>query len=47
VMDFFTEKDKQQGYLVAKNRHGIVEKFPLTTLSICVVQKGTKNQNCI
>ncbi|MBP2644604.1 MAG: diguanylate cyclase/phosphodiesterase with domain containing protein [Firmicutes bacterium] len=37
IRDFFTEQDKRQGFIVTKNRHGVVEKYPLTSLSIAVV----------
>lgn len=37
VTKFFTEKDLEQGYIEVANRRGIVEQFPLTSLSIGVV----------
>lgn len=37
VQYFFTERDCERGYLEVKNRKGIVEKFPLTAISIAVV----------
>jgi diguanylate cyclase (GGDEF)-like protein len=42
VKDFFTEEDKQRGYIVTQNRHGVTEKFPLTTLSIAVVTSKSR-----
>ena len=37
VSDFFTEMDNEKGYIEVANRKGIVEQFPLTSLSIGVV----------
>ncbi len=37
VGKFFTEKDLEKGYIEVENRKGIVEQFPLTSLSIGVV----------
>lgn len=37
VEKFFTEKDLENGYIEVENRKGIIEKFPLTSLSIGVV----------
>ncbi|MBR3249668.1 MAG: diguanylate cyclase [Clostridia bacterium] len=37
VKDFFTEADVQKGYIEIENRKGIVEQFPLTSISIGVV----------
>ncbi len=37
VKDFFNEKDVENGYIEIANRRGIIEKFPLTSLSIAVV----------
>ena len=34
---FFTEEDAEKGYLEIQNRRGIIEKFPLTSISIAVV----------
>lgn len=34
---YFTEKDLEQGYIEVANRKGIIEQFPLTSLSIGVV----------
>lgn len=38
VGKFFTEKDKEEGYIEVENRKGIIEKFPLTSISIGVVE---------
>lgn len=41
VRAFYTEEDLQKGFIVAKNRRGEVEQFPLMSLSIaCVTNKG-------
>ncbi|MBR0350216.1 MAG: diguanylate cyclase [Clostridia bacterium] len=37
VSNFFTEADNERGYIEVANRKGIIEQFPLTTLSIGVV----------
>lgn len=37
VKRFFTEKDVENGYIEVENRKGIIEQFPLTSLSIGVV----------
>ncbi len=37
VGKFFTEEDLKNGYVEVENRKGIIEKFPLTSLSIGVV----------
>ena len=37
IKDFFTEEDARKGYLEIQNRRGVIEKFPLTSISIAVV----------
>lgn len=37
VKDFFTEQDIEKGYIEVANRKGIIEQFPLVSLSIGVV----------
>lgn len=37
VKKFFTDEDLEKGYIEVANRRGIIEKFPLTSLSIGVV----------
>lgn len=37
VTKFFTEEDLEKGYIEVANRKGIIEQFPLTSLSIGVV----------
>ena len=38
IINFFTEKDVEQGYIEVENRKGILEQFPLTSISIGVVE---------
>lgn len=38
VVKFFTEKDAENGYIEVANRKGIIEQFPLTSISIAVVE---------
>ncbi len=37
IKGFFTEEDADKGYIEIANRKGIIEKFPLTSISIAVV----------
>ncbi len=37
VLEFFTQEDAQRGYVEVANRKGIMEQFPLTSISIGVV----------
>lgn len=37
VREFYSEKDRKLGYIIAKNRHGVEEEFPMVSLSIAVV----------
>ena len=37
ISEFYTELDRDHGYIMAQNRHGMMEKFPLMSLSIAVV----------
>ena len=37
IKNFFTEEDANKGYIEIANRRGIIEKFPLTSISIAVV----------
>lgn len=38
VVKFFTEKDAENGYIEVANRKGVIEQFPLTSISIAVVE---------
>ena len=37
IKEFFTDEDADKGYIEIANRRGIIEKFPLTSISIAVV----------
>ena len=37
VVDYFTKEDVDKGYIEVANRKGIIEQFPLTSISIGVV----------
>ena len=37
IKSFFTKEDVKKGYIEVANRRGIIEKFPLTSISIAVV----------
>ena len=41
VKRFFTERDLEKGYIEVANRRGIIEQFPLTSVSIGVVTADT------
>ena len=38
VTKYFTEEDIEKGYIEVANRKGIIEQFPLTSISIAVVE---------
>ncbi len=38
VLNFYTEEDIEKGYIEVANRRGIIEQFPLTSISIGVVE---------
>lgn len=38
VSKFFTEEDSEKGYIEVANRKGVIEQFPLTSISIGVVE---------
>ncbi len=38
VIKFFTEEDSEKGYIEVANRRGVIEQFPLTSISIGVVE---------
>lgn len=47
IKSFFTEEDVEKGYIEIANRRGIIEKFPLTSISIAVVVADKKRFNNI
>ena len=38
ILDYFSEEDIERGYLEVPNRKGIMEEFPLVSISIGVVE---------
>lgn len=38
ILEFYNEQDKQRGYIEVSNRKGILEQYPLTSISIGVVE---------
>ena len=38
VVKFFTEEDTEKGYIEVANRKGVIEQFPLTSISVGVVE---------
>lgn len=38
ILDYFSDEDKERGYLEVPNRKGIIEEFPLVSISIGVVE---------
>lgn len=47
IIRFFTEEDAKKGYIEIANRRGIIEKFPLTSISIAVVVADKRRFNNI
>ena len=42
AVDFYNEIDVERGYVEVANRRGIIEQFPLTTISIAVLEVDSK-----
>ncbi len=42
AVDFYNEVDIERGYVEVANRRGIIEQFPLTTISIAVLEVDSK-----
>lgn len=42
VLKYFNEDDAEKGYLEVKNRKGVIDTFPLTSISIGVVVADEK-----
>ena len=38
ILEYFSDEDKERGYLEVPNRKGIIEEFPLVSISIGVVE---------
>lgn len=47
VLQFFTKEDIEKGYLEVSNRRGIIELFPLTSISLGIVEVPKKRFNNI
>lgn len=46
IMKFYGEKDRQKGYIIAKDRQGTQQTFPLMTISVAIVtDDGTLFRN--
>lgn len=43
ILSFFTKDDAEKGFLEVPNRRGVIEEFPLTAISIGVVDVNPKN----
>ncbi|MEG6586178.1 GGDEF domain-containing protein [Dendrosporobacter sp. 1207_IL3150] len=37
IRDFYSDKHLKDGYIIAKNRHGVEERYPIMSISIAVV----------
>jgi hypothetical protein len=43
---YYNQRDIENGYIIAENRHGVVEKFPLLSLSIAgITNKKSQFRN--
>ena len=47
VLDYFSEEDRERGYVEVANRRNVIEQFPLTSISIGVVDASNRNFNYI
>lgn len=46
ILSFYAPQDSQNGYFIGKNRQGIVQKFPLITITAAIVtDDGSRFQN--
>ena len=43
ILDYYTEEDVERGYVEVANRRGIIEQFPIVSLSIAVVEVENGN----
>ena len=43
VEQFYTSEDIQRGYVEIENRKGVLEQFPMTTISVAVVEVDSEN----
>ncbi len=37
ISDFYSEKDREQGYIISKDRQGSITEFPFMSISISIV----------
>ena len=42
AVDYYNDDDVERGYVEVANRRGIIEQFPLTTISIAVLEVDSK-----
>jgi len=42
IISLYSDEDLKNGYIVAKNRHGVTEDFPIASLSIAGISNKTK-----
>lgn len=47
VLNFYNEVDKKNGYIIGNNRQGIIEKFPLITITVVFVNNKKQKFNNI
>lgn len=45
IQNYYTKKDRNNGYVEIENRKGVLEQFPLTSISIAVVEADTATFN--
>lgn len=46
IRKFYTEKDREQGFFIGKDRKGVLQKFPLISVTIAIVtDDGTRFSN--
>lgn len=45
VLAFYNQKDIQNGYITTRNRSGKIERFPLITLTVAVINNKSQNFN--
>ncbi len=44
VQEFYTDEDKKRGYIICKNREGIVQNFPMLTVSASILITNQKRK---
>ena len=46
ILDYYAPEDAQNGYFIGRNRQGVVQKFPLITITAAIVtDDGSRFQN--